>query len=51
MAVRNSENLVTLYPYDLMQPSDKKILGATLNLNNSPSMIVKTGITIYFHGN
>ena len=34
MAVGKSENLVTLYPYELMQPSDKEILGCVLNLGD-----------------
>ena len=32
MAVGKSENLVTLHLYDLMQPSDKEILGDPLIL-------------------
>ena len=32
MAAGKDENLVTPYPYDLLQPSDKKILGSKLNL-------------------
>ena len=34
MAVRKSENLVTLHPYKLTQPSDKEILGGMLNLDH-----------------
>ena len=35
MAVGKSENLVTLYTYELTQPSDKEILGGLLNLPRS----------------
>ena len=35
MTVRKSKYLVTLYLYDLLQPSDKKFLGGKLNLIES----------------
>ena len=49
MAIGKYENLVTPYPYDLLQPSDKNFLGGELNLLEVLTSLKNRGLFIFWN--